>query len=656
MSNAKGAKGAKLETALGKYAELQEQLEEALKKDFKPNATFKKAPNVKQLMKLDMVRATLWSIASGQRFMFLGGSGIGKTSFLEWILDLLGIRTVYLPAPNITIENLLVVMPKFSQKLGRRVLTYWFLWKLRGDDPKVVIIDEGRRAPKQLASALMELTGPTGTLAGRPIPGLLTVISADNYSDMSGAKSTMDLAQASRFATVEVDSTSTPWQMALASRFPDVDLNDLFVAYSKLDADQRESFSPAVLENVLHATFGGLPAKTGLTMMMSEYMPILNKAGRDTTDEVLAAVCAAVGQPVREIKPETVRDAIAWAFREGLRRFEAKVGRTFTTLIVEGPPGTGKTEHIRALSMSDELVELAGGREIEVIYLSAPATTPEDLNYPFPSEDEDSDVLEMIFHEQYMTDTLKVIVIDEAFRGDRRTANSFMEITGRGSVGGVAIEGLFCVIGLNNPKEVAGQKLDVGRPDVAQARRFEVSLVAQPGSLPVAEYLLETYGEEIATPFIEWWQDDIGDLERLLVPPRSLEMMFGMYAAGLDLKFAKPHVSDEYVPVSLADLKARLDSRPMARLTAISAKVDEYYELLSEGADNPEAQTTVYLAFQKAELSQLVKHRETVLRLLPVLESQHRFNLIQPVSGEKKAFWADALRDMKVEKKPNGSS
>lgn len=634
-----------LEAALARQAQLTEKLEAALKKAHKPNATFDKAPNVSTLMKLDMVRATIWSIASGQRFLFKGDSGIGKTSFLKWILGLLGIRMVYLPAANITIENLMIAMPKFSEKVGRKVLTYWFLWKLRGDDEKVIVIDETGRADKTLGNILMELI-QEGTLAGRPIPGLLTVIAADNLANGTYGKiNSLDLAQASRFATIEVDSTSTPWQQALASRFPDVDLKDVFVAYSRLDADQRIVFSPAVLENVLHATFAGLPPVTGLTMISSDYIPITNKAGRDTTEEVLAAICAAVGQPVRELRPGTVISAIQWAFREGIARHDAQNGRTFSTLYIEGAPGTGKTAHIKQVAESDEVRKLAGGRDVQVIYLSASATTPEDLNYPFPGE-EGSDALEMILHEQYETDALKVVVVDEVFRANRRTANSLMEFTGDGSIGGVDIKGLFCIIALNNPKEVAGYKLDVGRPDPAQARRFEVSLIAQPGTLPVTEYLLATYGEELATPFIEWWQDDIGDLERLLVPPRSLEMMIGMYAAGLDLAWAKPHVGDEYVAVSLADLQARLDSRPQARLRAIAAKVDEYEQLLADGENNPEAQTAVFIAFSKAELSQLEEHRDVVVRLLSVLESQHRFNLIQPLTGPKKAFWAEAMRDM----------
>jgi MoxR-like ATPase len=634
----------KMEDDLVRYADLVERLEKALKASFVPNATFKTPPSVDSLLKMDMVRATLWSIASKQRFMFKGDSGIGKTSFLKWILDLLGIQMVYLSAPNITVENILIAMPKWSEKLQKRVLSYWFLWKFRGPGEKVAVIDEIGRAQKTVAAMMMELAGPTGTLAGREIEGLLTVVAADNLANGTyGKLASMDLAQASRFATIEVDTTSTPWQMAIASSFPEVDLKDVFVAYSKLDADQKVVFSPAVLENVLHATLAGLPAVTGLTMIASEYVPILNSAGRDTTDEVIAAVCSALGQPVRELRPDTVISAIEWGFREGIRRRDAGVGRTFTTLYIEGAPGTGKTTHIKSVAESEFVKELAGGRDVEVIYLSAPLTTPEDLNFPSPGP-EGSDVLEVILHEQYMTPSLKALVVDEVLRGDRRFMQSMMEISGSGSINGVEIPGLFLVIGINNPREVAGHKLDVGRPDLAQARRFEVSLIAQPGSLPVAEYLLATYGEELATPFIEWWQDDIGDLERLLVPPRALEMMIGLYAAGLDISWAKPHLGDEYVPVSLVDLHARLDLRPQARLRAIAAKADEYERLLAEL--DPEAQTSVFIAFSKAELSQLEAHRDVIVRLLAVLESEHRFNLVQPLSGPKKAFWSAALRDM----------
>lgn len=642
----------RLEKALRRQAELAEQLENKLKDGFTPNATFKKAPTAGDLMKLDVVRAVLWSLASGQRFLFKGDSGIGKTSFIKWMLGLLGYRLVYLPAPNMTIENIMVVMPKFVQEAGRRVLEYWFLHKLKGDDPKVILIDEIGRADRTLGNILMELI-QEGTIAGRPIPGLVTVLAADNLANgVYGKINTLDLAQASRFATLELDSTSTPWQRALADRFPEVDLKDVFVVYSRLDPAQRVSFSPAVLENVLHAIQSDLPARAGLTMINSEYLPIMSTSGRDTTDEVLEAVCRALGVPNREIFPETVIPAIRWAFKEGIARLRAGAGRTFTTLYLEGPPGTGKTAHIKAVAASEEILKLAG-EDVEAIYLSASATTPEDMCYPFPSED-DTDALEIILHGQYDNDRPKVIIIDEVFRANRRTANSLMELTGEGSIGGREIRGLFAIIAINNPKEVAGYRLDVGKPDPAQARRFEVALTIIPGALPSSEFLLESYGEE-AVPFVEWWKEDLSDLERLLVPPRALEMMIGFYAAGLELMWAKPYL-DEYVAVSLADLQTRLDSRPIARLRAIAEDVDKYYELLSDAEANPQAQAAVYIAFSRAELSQLEAHREQVIRLLEVLESQHRLNLVpRDGSNPKQAFWSSAIREMVKNMKGQGS-
>jgi len=219
-----------------------------------------------------------------------------------------------------------------------------------------------------------------------------------------------------------------------------------------------------------------------------------------------------------------------------------------------------------------------------------------------------------------------------------------MEILQEKSLGGKPIEGLVCCIALNNPKEVAGHRLEVGKPDRAQADRFFMSITVTATDMPWASHLLQKYGED-AEPFIEWWKESIDDLGRVLITARTLERMIKRYRLDLPLEPAKSYVNNEYVPVSLHELEAILAKRPLARLKAIAAKVDEYEGLLSgpDGSMHP-AQQEVYYAFLKAELEQLETSRDVCVRLMKHLNQQSSINLIRS-TGKRQDFWFKVLKE-----------
>lgn len=669
-----------LEGSLAAQAEILEKLGEVLKESsFGNNATFKKAPTPDVMLQYTMTKALIWAIASGQRFLFKGDSGIGKTKFIMWFCRMLGIDALVLPLATISLENIMVPTPVVDAD-GNRAIDHVFYERMMSDTPKIIFLDEvGRPSDRSLGNTIMELL-QEGTIAGKAIPGLIGVVAADNLANgLYGKIQTLDLAQASRFVTIEVDTTSTPWQHALASKFADVDLSKVFSAYAKLDRQQRIGMSPAILESVITMVVNGLPGIYGVPKVAGVRQTVVNAAGRDTTDEVLEPIAAALGMPLRHPDESTALKALEFAIREGLR---LQPNGEFTTFYGEGAPGIGKTALVKQI-LADLSVELGAAMTVSMtstpaseseeaeiadklaVYLSAPAMQPEDLVIPFAKP---GGALEVLLMKYLSNDRPKVIVIDEVFRASRRTANSLMELTGEGSMGGRKIPGLVCIIGLNNPREVAGYKLDVGRADPAQARRFKISADLSAESMPAIAWLRSTYGDEQAGPFLDWWQEDVGALERLLVPPRVLEMMIRNYAAGLDISWALPYIGDEYVPVSLADLRTRLDKRPQARLRAIAANVERFEAEMTVDETSSEAQTTVYTAFSKAELSLLKEHRDAVVRLLAVLERQYRILLLQSPGQSvscgkctsceqgretacskkesRQTFWAEALKDM----------
>lgn len=584
-----------------------------------PNATFAEPPTVDELDNLKMVRAMRYAIESGQRFLFIGGQGIGKTSLMRALLSSAGIVDVFIPAAMMSPENLMVPFPVDDEELGHKVLEYLFYKKLDDDAPKAIIIDDLGREDPGMSNILMEPL-QEGTLGGRKIKNLVTVIASANPQGMGyGRLASLDFAQADRFATVEVSANDTPWPRALAAHrfFAGTDLSKVFDLWFRLTPEIREVLSPRVLEHVLYALLRGFPGVCGLPIVAGDRVRLLDANGNDRTDKTLDEVAAALGVPNREQTPDIFERAIEALLADGVNVF------------LEGKPGIGKTSKAKAM-LAD--------KGIEAVYYSAPVLNPEDMAVPFPVGDH----LEVVTFRKLMRPGRKALILDEAFRGTRRTSNMLMEPIQERSVGGEPIPDFVGTIALNNPKEMSGFKLDVGRADLAQAARFTLSIQLRASDTKFGDFLLKAYGPEMEV-FLDWWKEDLDDLGRDLITPRSLERLYGLWKAGLPLEWGKAYVGGEYVPVPLVDLQTRLDNQPLARLRAVAAKVDEYEKLLAAGDEaNPEAHLAVFAAFSKAELTQLEEHFSAVVRLVRVLAQQHKINLIKP-GGERQKFWHRVL-------------
>jgi len=597
--------------------DVRENLEDHLSK-YPKNATYKTNPEVKEYLNLPIVKAFLHAVSSGQRYYLVGEAGIGKTSFVKEIGETLGYDVITINAANLGVENLFVPFPAENDG-GERILKSLFYSKFTTDNPKVIFIDEIGRADAGLANTLMELL-QEGTLAGEEIPNLVTVLAADNpqgtaYGRMAG----LDFSQADRFATVKLDAKSTPWRRALAASFPEVDLTKVFSTYDALDSDVRRVLNPRVLEFTIAALLEGFPGEWSLPMVSGVRQSLVDRGGNDRTKDVLDKIASALNTVNRDSIPESVDRAVQYAVRTG------------RNIYIQGRPGIGKTARIKALLKS---------MSVDFEYDSAAVLQPEDLSVPFPSQD--GTTLDLVPMAKFGKSTPWVWIVDEIARGSRRTQNAIMEPIQERTLGGNRTE-IMCTIALNNPREVAGFKLDVGKNDLAQASRFALSLEIDAKDIPSARFLRDKYGDEVATPFIEWWEDDLDDVGRVLCTPRCLERMISLYEAGNDLQWALPYVNGDYVKVPLVELHARLDNRPLARLRQIVAQVDHYAEELAKGKDeSPMEHATVFMAFYKADVPQLEEVEDVCNRLYALLDRQHRIDLLRQ-GGERQKFWNKIL-------------
>jgi MoxR-like ATPase len=615
-----------------KFATLQGEVRESLKTALaalKANATYKKSPDVETFMKYKMVQFVCWSMASGKRLYMVGEAGIGKTSFVKWFVEnVMKYDFIYIPAAHFSQENLFVPFPAWKEMNDndrRRVLQTLFFKKFTSDRPKVVFIDEIGRAEAGFANILMELLSE-GTLAGWAPKDLVTVIAADNPQGSSyGRLSGLDFAQASRFATIELGAKDTPWRYFLAQQedLTDVDLTKVFSLFDSLDDKCKEVFHPRQLGHTLPALLDGMPGLWTLPVVNGARVSIVDATGRDRSKDILDRTAAALGRDNRETLPDKLSRTLEYADRK-------KVNIRF----IAGP-GIGKSSVIKA-----ELRK--SGKKFG--YDSVPLMSPEDFGAPFPSED--GTHLELLPMAKFAESEPWVWVLDELCRGSRRTQNALMEPIQEKTLNGDPTS-LERVIAIDNPREVAGMKLDVGKNDLAQASRFALTVELDASDIPFGSYLKDVYGEEVATPFVEWWEDDLDDVGRTLCPARSLEIMITLNEAGLDLQSALAFVGGEHVKVPLVELYARLENRPLARLKQVVQRVDEYESLLAAGKDeNPMDHATVFLAFHKAEVSQLDAVRDVAKRLYKVLDRQHRIDLIRQ-GGERQKFWNSILQEEK---------
>ncbi|MEU0565481.1 AAA family ATPase [Nonomuraea sp. NPDC005983] len=602
---------------------------------WRPTATYPNPPSERTGRSglTDFIDAMIDLGITGQIF---GEHGIGKTStFVTHIRDAYdGVRLVYVPAANLTPDDLLINAP--VRQDGELVLRQLIMRQLSPERPFVLLIDDALQAGDIIQSQLMQIAC-SWTLGEHDLRalGCVGVFLTDNESLAETAARRTDLAILDRMATLRVSAADTPWRIALARRFRETDLSGVFRVWATLPVELRRLLSPRTLEHVLDCALAGFPPHWGLPLVNGERLRLSETRadgtpGADEAPRILDRIVEELRRAGADVPaPAHVPDAVRRIVREALRRRWA--------VLIQGPPGCGKTEVVKQV-VRDEL-----GRD--PIYFSLPVTNVEDLCVPVPTAD---GTLDNLLARIFTGPDPKAVVWDEYNRPkDRSTFARLMEITQEWSLAGRRIEGLRAQIALQNPPYHLGRKLLVTRNTIAQASRFTVSLQISPDDIPANEWLIERYGA-VAETVLEWWKNDIDDEGRAWITKRTLERLIKLHGRGLPLEPAKIYLGDgEYAPVPLVDLEARLSSRQVTGLRELAEDVDGWAGRLrtaaDEGPEGTDASDVVHRILANAELPQLRAHRDTAARLAPLLPPKLKATYLVGVDDERQRFWIEVF-------------
>ncbi|MFD9316350.1 AAA family ATPase [Streptomyces sp. NPDC060053] len=573
----------------------------------------------------------------GQTGQVFGEHGIGKTAtfFSHLARAHPATELVYVPAANLTPDDLLVNAPVRDPRSGELVLRQLVMSQLQPGRPFVLLIDDSLQAGDTIQSQLMQIACDW-TLGEHDLRalGCVGVFLTDNESQAETSARRSDLALLDRMVTMRISANDTSWRRHLAARYRPWDLRPVFAVWASLSPALRELLSPRTLDHVLANAREGFPLRWGLPLIDGERLRLAEpgqdgRPGQNRTAEILDRLAQALGVA----NPATVPDPVRQVVRAALRNR--------WTVLLQGPPGCGKTELVR------ETVRAGLGRD--ALYFSLPVTNVEDLCAPVPSPD---GTLDNLLAAKFTGPEPKAIVWDEYNRPkDRAAFAKLMEITQEWSLAGKRIENLRAQIAVQNPPYHLGRKLLVSRNNIAQATRFTASLEVTPQDIPANEWLLARYGADAET-VLEWWKHDIDEEGRAWITKRTLERLIKLHRRGLPLEMALVYLGDgEYAPVPLTALIDRLKGRPVTGLREVARDADAWEARLrraaarsDEGGDDSDV---VHQILANAELSQLRRHQAVVARLVAHLPAKLRATYLVGASAQQQKFWVGVFSGMR---------
>ncbi|RMI37331.1 AAA family ATPase [Actinomadura harenae] len=575
-------------------------------------------------------------IETGQTGQIFGEHGIGKTStFVSYIpARFPGTELVVVPAANLTPDDLLVNAPVRDERSGELALRQLVMRQLVPGRPFVLLIDDSLQAGSTVQSQLMQIAcdWSLGEYDLREL-GCVGVFLTDNESTAETSARRSDLAILDRMVTLRLSANDTAWRRALAERYPDWDLHEVFRQWASLSPHLRHLFSPRTLQHVLDCARAGFPLAWGLPLLNGTRLALVDQRkdgepGRDHTSELLDGIAKAVGVS----NPSTVSDPVRRILRAAMQNRWA--------VLLQGPPGCGKTEITKQIAREET------GRP--PVYFSLPVTNVEDLCVPVPTPE---GALDALLTRSLLDPAPKVLVWDEYNRPkDKATFAKLMEVTQEWTLAGRRIPNLRAQVALQNPPYHLGRKMLVSSNNVAQATRFTVSYEVHPDDIPANEWLISTYGETAET-VLEWWKNDIDDEGRDWVTKRTLERLIKLHRVDLPLQSGLIYLGEgEFAPVPLTALEARLTGLRKTGLAEIADDLDGWEARLATAAETSTEGTDdtdlVHQVFSNAEVSQLERNLDAVARLLRHLPPKLRATYLVGQTPERQRFWVAALGRM----------
>lgn len=629
-----------------------------------PNKTFPSRPQA-VVLGTPMDASLAFGISRRHTVHFYGDHGIGKTSrIVEYfdnvrLADLLsptqladltakvtvrdkGVKVVYVNLANITPDDKLMIAPVRGED-GQLALRQLLMEDLTPGEAFVIVLDDGRQADRKVQNQFMQLMNSWTIGHREELEGLVGIVALDNEGTSEGIRTSEDLAVADRKVTIRLSANDTGWRYALAAKYQDTDLNEVFAIWDSLGSDLRHTLSPRALDHVLYCTLNGMPPLWGLPLVGDNRQRLVvtttdNKTV-DRTTEILQKIAAAVHRPYVEQIPDAMRTVLRHAFRDRL------------AVLFQGQPGIGKTELTK-----EEIAEA----DLRCIYYSMPFTDPEQLVAPMPTGDGG---LKALLTEELTNPDPSVIVWDEYNRPASAAAFAkLMEITQQWSLAGHQLDGVRAQVALCNPSEWLGRRMQVAKGNIAQGDRFTISVQLSPDDIPANEWLLTKWPDTVSggdpdarerarsviETVVEWHKNDLDDTQRQWTTKRTLVRLAELHLSGLPLEFGKIYLGEgEYAPVPLLDLEARLANRPMARLKEIAMEADLWEKRLREASETSTVGTNdvdqVFQAMSLAELSQLREHFDLLVRLVPLLPPKLKITFAVGVSEQVQKFWIEVF-------------
>lgn len=642
---------------------------------WEPNATFPEAAMVTSRMEAAIVAG----VRMGQTVQMLGPHGIGKTQtvtrFVPWFF---GARVVRIAASNLAPEDLITTAPVMidteeGAHMALRELLIDSIGDVKTGEKIYIFVDDSLQAGMHVQNAIMQMAcnWTLGSFDLRKDFNVIGILLSDNESLQETAARRTDLALLDRMLTpAPLTAADTSWKQALAARYPDIDLTEVFKIRAEMPAEVRtKKFSPRSLEHVLDNLTHGNPGIWGLPILNGHRVRLHPDGAttRDRTTEYLDKIASAIKAP----NPDKVADPVRRVVRQAIENRWA--------ILLQGDPGGGKTEVVK------DVISSTLGVDPLKYYWSMSTTDVEQLCVPIPSGHR----LTQLLREDFYSPEAKAFIWDEFNRPkDPASFAKLMEVTQEWTIAGKEIPNLVAQIAIQNPPLVMGRKLSVSKYNIAQADRFTAALEIGPNDIPANDWLLTEYPKkyarqviemrsvmnepeldavethkleerlvsdatEVVEHVLEWYKHDIDDEARNWVTARGRERLCNVALQGdMDLDYALIYLGDgERAPVTTTGLRARLDERPFTGLRDIVENFPLWVDRLTKAkADAQNAalagyQDEVHMALQSAELTQLNENRDKIMALIPLIPTKYRVSYLS-TAPDRQAFFIGLLSEM----------
>lgn len=211
----------------------------------------------------------------GKNLQMVGGAGMGKTGLVESLGPELGCEMRVVSGPNMDPSSMVMLLPDLEEGRVEPVLS-----SLVSEKGKkfVLVVDESRRSPKNVANQLLEVSQER-SIAGVPLEGCVAVWALDNPlkdGPIQYRSGMADEAMVSRYSiNIEVTVDDIDWRGHLEGIYGEDFVRPFAEWWSQdLNEDERKLIPPRVLEAMMSLWQGQLDVDSALPYVGKERVPV----------------------------------------------------------------------------------------------------------------------------------------------------------------------------------------------------------------------------------------------------------------------------------------------------------------------------------------------------------------------------------------------